>query len=246
MNQAKENSPYKDIRVRQAFQLLMDGKAQTIASYSSDRWGRYDGGFSEAPYEIPTAERDALLGFNLTWDQRVAKAQQLMKDAGYPDGFNYVVPCNNMAGVVLAMQAQTSIWDQNLKTKAKLEPMDQTNMYKARDAGNYDMYSQETLNSSGDPGGIVGFFTTGSTTNYAKYSNATFDKLAAQIMAEPNLTARVAAYQQFEKQILTDLPVLITGVYQRATYTISDKVMNYNPGPSAYTSGLTQEYVWFK
>lgn len=83
----QSKNPFKDIRVRQAMQLAID----TTAIQK-----RIMGGYS-MPDGLPIGQQvngwDSELGAPVQPD--LAKAKQLMVDAGYPDGFSVTLDCTN-------------------------------------------------------------------------------------------------------------------------------------------------------
>ncbi|GAF98490.1 unnamed protein product, partial [marine sediment metagenome] len=79
--------PLKDIRVRKAMALLIDQKQLRIAGSGDEAWGRTDFAFFYGDYGLSRTEIYQEMGWNKSWDERVAEAQNLMAEAGYADGF---------------------------------------------------------------------------------------------------------------------------------------------------------------
>jgi ABC-type transport system substrate-binding protein len=80
-------SPFHDKRVRQAISLAIDRDA--INQAECDGLGRVDGNWinDDVEYGLPWPK----------WEHNVAKAKQLMAEAGYPNGFNidWITPVPN-------------------------------------------------------------------------------------------------------------------------------------------------------
>jgi len=242
----KKDGPLKDVRVRQALTLLIESKTLCVAGYSSDRWMDYTKVFFEAPFSVTPAERDQLLGWDQTWDQRVAKAKQLLKDAGYADGFNGTLPYNGSNAVFSRiLQTQTSVWKQNLNVNITIQPQELVVLNQTRDSGNWDLIYLSPVSSTGDPSQTVAWVQTAGSLNYNGYSNATVDKNIELQAKDPNMVTRVQECQEIERQILKDLPFMVLGMFPKSGTGLAPYVQGYYPGPAAYTAGMQMQYMWF-
>ena len=116
----KGKNPLKDLRVRQAFAMAIDEPAIAArimrgqAHPSWEMWGLGVNGYSEALDKRPAVD--------------IAKAKQLLADAGYPNGFRLTLDCPNdryvndeaICTAVVSMLARIGMKiDLNAQTKSK-------------------------------------------------------------------------------------------------------------------------------
>jgi len=80
---------------------------------------------------------------------------------------------------------------------------------------------------------ITPLYATGGSSNDSKYSNTTVDNLIKQANAEPDKAKSISLYQQAEKQVLTDMPVVPLW-YQNGQAGWSSKVSNVKENAFSY------------
>ncbi|UWE12434.1 peptide ABC transporter substrate-binding protein [Actinacidiphila bryophytorum] len=80
---------------------------------------------------------------------------------------------------------------------------------------------------------ITPLYATGGSSNDSKYSNKTVDKLINQANAEPDTAKSISLYQQAEKQVLTDMPIVPLW-YQNGQAGWSSKVSNVKENAFSY------------
>jgi oligopeptide transport system substrate-binding protein len=80
---------------------------------------------------------------------------------------------------------------------------------------------------------ITPLYATGGSSNDSKYSNKTVDNLIKQANAEPDKAKSISLYQQAEKQVLTDMPVVPLW-YQNGQAGWSSKVSNVKENAFSY------------
>ena len=103
-----EDSPFTDIKVREAVSLALN-RAEAIELIRQGLGVKGGIIIPGTGWEIPESELLAYPGYTTTVDEGVAKAKQLLADAGYPDGFESTIWTRNHAGYVnptIAMQGQ--------------------------------------------------------------------------------------------------------------------------------------------
>ncbi|MFG1809286.1 ABC transporter substrate-binding protein [Streptomyces sp. NPDC049040] len=80
---------------------------------------------------------------------------------------------------------------------------------------------------------ITPLYATGGSSNDSKYTNKTVDNLIKQANAEPDKAKSISLYQQAEKQVLTDMPVVPLW-YQNGQAGWSSKVSNVKENAFSY------------
>ena len=199
----KGKNPFKDVRVRRAFNMAVDVKAiqQRVMRGQSHPTGLMYGpgvnGYTEAS--------------DVRYPYDPAGAKKLLAEAGYPDGFGVTLDCPNdryindeaicqavtamlaRAGVKVTLNAQT-----RLKYFAEISNPDyHTSFYMLGWTPNtYDALNT-LYNQAGTRSGTRGIFNDGG------YSNPTFDALLDRIAVETDHAKRDAEILQ-ASQILKD------------------------------------------
>jgi len=188
--------PFTDLRVRQAIAAVVDRDAVL---------GPAVFGFGTPTLEIFPPGYWAGLGTKPS-PPDVAKAKQLLSDAGYPDGFSTTILSwsqysflSNAAVVVQDQLKQIGITaDVNLEENAAY--------IKDYLDNNFDLTVTGT-SAYVDPNDIyLRNFGTGQPSNAVRYSNPAADDLIAKGVATTDETERKKIYQQLQQLLLDDVP----------------------------------------
>jgi peptide/nickel transport system substrate-binding protein len=197
----KGKNPFQDVRVRQAFSLAIDEKAiaQRVMRGNARptwlMWGPGVNGFNEAMNTRPAVD--------------LAKAKQLLADAGYPNGFQVKMDCPNdryvndeqICVAISAMMARVNVKvDVDARTKTKFftdvnYPNFNTSFYLLGwTPATYDAQNvfQSILHSRGQGIGL---------TNDGGFSNPRIDELTPLIAVELDPKKRQAMIDEGAKII---------------------------------------------
>lgn len=228
--------PFDDIRVRQAMNyaidkdLLIEGvgngygtKLYTNASPAMAFW--YNDLSEKEPYPY-----------------NPEKAKALLKEAGYPTGFETTikVPSNyqfhiDTAQVIADMLSKVGItlnielieWGQWLET--------------VYTGGNYET-TIVGLAGKLDPQDIFIRYTTGYAKNFYHYTNPTYDKLIADANTETDADKRAALYKEAQ-QLLADDAVAIYIMDPPLVYAATPNLKGYTPYPAPFFDASKLYYV---
>jgi len=226
-------APLKDIRVRQAMTLLVDWPLTRTAGSGAAQWAVYEDGLFTSPYGLTYEQIKKLLGWDMTWEQRVAKAQQLMKDAGYPDGFNLSMVTTSIANYQNMMTYTADVFRKNLKINSTITTYPSAQIMSMRMSKQWQLLCAAPVTSTGDPNELAPYFVKDGRTNWLGYYNDTVEKLFTQQAAAMDLNERIKITQQIETQLLTDLWVMPGSKHTNGAgtypYVIGYKVMHYGP-----------------
>jgi peptide/nickel transport system substrate-binding protein len=204
----KDKNPFKDLRVRQALYHAVD--IETMKNKLMSGQSFPTGGMTPSPkayFNDPKIE--ARLPFDL------AKAKQLMTDAGYPNGFEVQLDCPNNRYIQdeEICVALAGMWQKigvTVKVVAiprvtyfpKLEKFD-TSMYMLGWGGaitDADPTLTPVLRNLQPTGGVGSY-------NYGRSNNAKFDDLAAKSSVEADTAKRkeliLAALTEWKEQVHT-------------------------------------------
>jgi oligopeptide transport system substrate-binding protein len=208
--------PFADVRLRQAFAMAIDwrrlGQLEDPLA-STPATGMVPAGMPGAP------KGDFLPEFN------VAKAKQLLADAGYPNGQGLPTITfigggggSNDAQIVAMLKA-------NLGVTVQYETMD-FGAYQDRLATDPpDIWSLTWVADYPGPNDFLGVLLgTGSTANEGGWSNADFDAAVAQATSAADPAAQLAAYTKAEQIVQDQVPV-VPVAYGRSWSLVRDGLL---------------------
>jgi len=212
-------APYSDVRVRQAISLLVDRQAIVDAIYD---------GKAEITGPVPVAMKKYAIDVknNEFYKPDVERAKALLREAGYPNGFDMKITAGINRYTIDAAQLMVS---QLARGGIKVEiVIMETSQYVAawRDKNHQTMIGYNGGGS--DPDRSIGlFFKSDSSTNvWGPYKNARVDQLVDAGRLETNPEKRYAIYAEAQRIILTELPNLFL-VSPKAFYFARSNVTGY-------------------
>ena len=200
--------PLDDVRIRQALNLTYD--RDTIA-YKLLPYGEPPS-YSVVPPGVANYPQGVSLDFkDLPYQDRVKRAQDLMRQAGYgPDKHLRLEfstsPSDDARRVAAAAQqmwaaAYIDVEIRQLESKS----------YSANlSTGNYDVAAYAWLGDFNDARNFLFLFLSNNDLNYARYKNPAFDALIRQSDQEKDLTKRGTILAQAEALMLKDSPAIPT------------------------------------
>lgn len=200
----KTKNPFKDLRVRQAVAHAIDMDAIVRVVMR---------GHARPAGIIVTSETQ---GYAKDVDQRLpfnrARAQQLLRDAGYPNGFEVTFDCgNNTPAPEICAAVAGMLANVGIKVKPNVMPTGvlfpkvekhDTSMYlMSWGTGNTSdaLYSLQLLYKTKGERGDGDF-------NLGRYSNPKFDDLVSKIKVEPDMKKRDALIREALIIVNTELP----------------------------------------
>lgn len=162
--------PFSDVRVRQAVYAALDRDALALAGLGKGHATALAGGF--LPSSDPAAIKEPV------WKQDYDKAKQLLKDAGYENGFSFELitlsgwAWQNRTMQVLAEQLKP------LGIQASVKIVEPSVLLAAAAKGDFQGMGWSFSPTFSPDERIQQVFVTGAPANYGKFSNADFDKTA--------------------------------------------------------------------
>lgn len=219
-----KTKPQDDVRVRQAMSMAIDRKAiiEAVTLGLGIPTGPFPPG--ETRWQIP-ATAFPTLQFDL------AKAKQLMAEAGVPNGFktSIVVPSNNPVRIAAAQMIQTQ-WKQ-INIDVEIKPVEYATNLQLLRTKEFDLNSQIYWGRP-DPDGYTGErYLTTSPSNYTNLSDPTIDDLATKGLAAPTYEARKQIYDQLQRRIVEFVPWI--WLYSMPNpEAVKDYVKGYTPMPN--------------
>lgn len=222
-----KKAPYDNVKVRQAINYALDMEAIVDAVY---------GGVG-APSKGPLgpnvwASNQELQEYGFD----VEKAKELMKEAGYENGFKTTIWTNdNQQRMDIAEIVQNQLRAINIDAEVKV--VEWGAYLDGTAAGEHDMFILGWVTVTGDPDyGLYALFHSsqhGAAGNRTFYSNARVDELldAARITAVP--AEREAAYKEAQEIIRNEAPWIFTWTGENLTGTRAN-VKGFSQHPAGH------------
>ena len=200
-----QRKAFQDIRLRQAIALTFDRETMTTRIIRLGEPPAY----SFVPPGVANFAPGAHLWFRgMPYEQRLAKARQLMVAMGYgPDSH-------------LRITFDTGNTPDSKRTAATVQAMlrriyidvdivlSDTQIYYAKlNAGQFDLASASWIGDFNDASTFLDLLRTGAGNNYGKYSNPRFDALLDQANQTIDVKARSLLLRQAEQVMLDDVAI---------------------------------------
>lgn len=218
-----KNSPLRDVKIRKAINYGFDRRKMML--YIRNSIGiPAESGF--IPAAFPSFDSSAVKGYH--YDP--AKALQLLKEAGYPNGLGLpplkllTVPLYGDLASYIANELQQIGIKVNVEVIQKSLLLEQTAKSEAlffRGSWIADYPDAENFLS-------VFYGKNPAPPNYTRYNNPKFDKLYEQSLSEKNDSARYKIYQQADQLVMNDAPVVPLW-YDMVIWMVQPYVKNFVP-----------------
>lgn len=199
--------PFDDVNVRKAFSMAFDRQRYIDVLYRGlalPAEGIYPPGLPGFSYDLE----------GLPYDP--AQARELLRQSKYggPEGLPEIVYTNAGIGSYVGsnVAALAEMWEQNLGVTIKVENIDYNFYYEQVFSGNHgQIFDGGWCADYPDPENFADvLFHSGSSQNHGDYSNPELDTLLEAARIERDVTKRIEMYQQAERMIVDEAPVLFT------------------------------------
>jgi len=197
--------PFNDVRVRQAVSLLIDRKEiiDTIYDGNAEMTGPVPASLKKWTVDVTKNE---------FYTPNVDRARTLLRDAGYPNGFDMKIiagisqETTNEAQLIVSQLAKGGIRAEIIM----METSQYVAAWRAASASDSTLQTMIGYNGGGsDPDrGINLFFRSDSSTNVWGYKNARIDQLVVTGLQTTDFDKRYDIYKEAQDIILRELPNL--------------------------------------
>ena len=234
LNTNKE--PLNDVRVRQALSLSIDRDMLTSTVLQGTAFPAY----SITPPDTLGYYPPRLFGFN------PEKAQQLIAEAGYPDGENWpgieIIYNTSEAHRKIAVAIQ-QMWSSVLNIQVTLSNQEWKVYLDSVDQMEFDIARRGWIGDYVDPNNFLDLFISEGGNNSTGYANAVYDDLI--LKKSTKAADRESRYQIFyraETMLMQAMPII--PIY---TYTSKHLIHRSVKGlPSNLMDSLNLKYVWLE
>ena len=236
--------PFTDVRVRKALTLGIDrytgGKVLYQLTSLRDVGAHMRPG---TEWAIPQADLEKFPGFWRDADKSRAEAKRLLAEAGYPNGFKVVLKNRNIKlpyqdWAVYVIQE----W-RKIGIEAEHRPLETATWYAdGRDQGNFELMVYPAGAFIDDPDQLLYQYTTGSPSNWGRFSNPGIDDLYSRQARTLDPAERRKLVIELQK-IMLENAYHIPGLWWSRNVVHWAKMRNYIAQPSHFTNQKLQD-VW--
>jgi oligopeptide transport system substrate-binding protein len=218
-----KRKPFDDVRVRRALALSLDRETLVKKVTLAGEQPAYD----FTPPDIP--------GYvsRHTFQANLAEAKRLLAEAGYPDGRDFPkveLLYNTLEKHRTIAEALQQMWRKNLGIDLTLFNQEWKVYIDAQHTQNFLFQRAGWIADYVDPHVFFDIWETGGGNNDTNWGNPAYDRLLRSALDAKTTEARYEIYQQMEKILVDEMPVLPIFFY---TYTrlISPKVKGFFTTP---------------
>jgi oligopeptide transport system substrate-binding protein len=222
-NELVKNSPLSLQKIRQAINYGFNRKKMML--YLRNSIGiAAESGF--VPAGLPSFDSVAVQGYHYD----VAKAKQLLAEAGYPEGKNLpeikllTIPIYGDLGTYIANELQ------QVGIKVQVEVIQKSLLMEQTSKSQAPFFRGSWIADYPDAENYLSVFygKNPAPPNYTRYKNAAFDELYEKALSEKNDSLRYRLYQQMDRIIINDAPVVPLW-YDMAIHLVHNNIKNFYP-----------------
>jgi len=244
--------PFDNPKVRKAAMYALDRHAWVKRIYGTPyEGGGYPGyAFDPVLYQGDGLSVDEMLKYPGMDPSRrtadVAKAKQLLAEAGYPDGVE--LPGGVMTGQAgnyaqMAQVAASLLRDAGFQTEAQV--MEWGTFFAGLGEGQFQIARNAWAGVVPDPLGMLSltFGSWGATNNWTKWNNSEFDDLWISASRTTDVVKKIELVKQMQRTVLSEDTSVINLVMATSNAPRWSYVKNFYPGPTPYGEH-SYRHVW--
>jgi len=222
-NELVKNSPLRLQKIRQAINYGFNRRKMML--YLRNSIGiAAESGF--VPAGLPSFDSVAVKGYHYN----VAKAKQLLAEAGYPDGKN--LPEIKLLTIPIYGDLGTYIANELLQVgiKVQVEVIQKSLLMEQTSKSQAPFFRGSWIADYPDAENYLSVFygNNPAPPNYTRYKNAEFDLLYEKALSEKNDSLRYQLYQQMDRIVINDAPVVPLW-YDMAIHLVHPNIKNFYP-----------------
>jgi len=215
-----QRPPLDDVRVRRALALALD--RELIVKYVCK--AGEPAAYCLTPPNTAGYTAKAKIPF------APEQARKLLAEAGYPNGEGFPkmeILYNTSKGHMRIAEVVQQIWKDNLNIHIELVNMEWKTYLSEKKSQQYSVARASWIGDYNDPSTFLELFITGGGNNDSAWSNKPYDQLIKQASLEQDSEKRMALFQQAEKILLEEAP-LIPIYFYRNKSLVNLAVKNWN------------------
>lgn len=226
-------APFNDLRVRRAFAMSIDRK-KIVEKVTK---GGQLPAFAFTPPNIGGYIPQAHVPYDLE------AARKLLAQAGYPQGEKFpavAILYNTSEGHRKIAVAIQQMWKTALNVEVTLINQDWKVYLSSRKTKDFEIARAGWIGDYADPKTFLDMFVTGHGNNHTGWSDPRYDAIVTEANCMPDIQKRLALFQQAEKMIVDQAPVLPIYTYTNASLISSDvkgwypNILDHHPYKHVY------------
>ena len=213
--------PFTDKRVRRALALAIDRESLVKNVLRGGQAPAYVLSYPGTAGYVPRARLQG----------GVPEAKRLLADAGFPDGRGFPsveLLYNSSENNRILAEAMQQMWRENLGIDVRLVNQEWKVYRDALHTHNFALGRSGWIADYDDPNVFLEIWVTGNGNNDGVFSDAAYDRLAAQALAAKTQAERYECYQQMDAILVDECPMIPIYHYTRV-YALSPKVKGWYP-----------------
>jgi len=236
--------PFTDVRVRKALTLAIDRYTGGKVLYGLT--GLRDVGALTRPgteWAMAQSDLERFPGFARDAEKNRAEARRLLAEAGYPNGFKVVLKNRNVKLPYQDFAVYVIQEWRKIGVEAEHRPLETAAWYAdGRDQGNFEVVVTPIGAFIDDPDQLLAPYITGSSQNWARFSNPAIDDLYSRQARTLDPAERRRLVIELQKIVLENA-YHIPGLWWSRNVVHWAKVKNWVAPPSHFTNQKLQD-VW--
>ncbi len=218
-----KRKPFDDVRVRRALTLALDRETLVKKVTLAGEIPAYD-------FTPPD-----LAGYvsRYAFQSDLTEAKRLLAEAGYPDGKGFPkveLLYNTLEKHRTIAEALQQMWRKNLGIDLTLYNQEWKVYMDAQHTQNFQLQRAGWIADYVDPHSFFDMWETGGGNNDTNWGNPEYDRLLHTALDTKSTTARYEVYQQMEKILVEEMPVMPIFFYTRARL-VSSKLKGFVTTP---------------
>jgi len=207
----------KDLNVRKALSYAIDREYINQTVFADSRIPAY----SLVPFGVPdatpgsdfreTAGETPGGGITTDYAQNVTMAQQLLAEAGYPNGEGFPkleFAYNENTGHQAVAEAVAKNWEENLGIQVEFYVADWPTIQQYRKTSDCEIARQGWIGDYTDPATFFDLLTSTAGTNDGHYNNPEYDRLVNGARTETDPVKRMQMYHDAEEILMNDMGII--------------------------------------
>lgn len=203
-----EKEPFNNLKVRQAINYAIN-KEDIINSV-------YSGFATELGSNMSPAMGEYYLdGLQDKYKRDITKAKELLKEAGYPDGFKTKISVSSHNSMYSDVAQVTAENLKEIGIDVEIEVVEWgiwlDRIYRGRD------YEMTTIDLTGRPSAyeiLNDYISYNDSENFFRFNNAEFDTVMEDVLKEPDLDKQIKLYQRAQEILAEEVGAVYIADYQ--------------------------------
>jgi oligopeptide transport system substrate-binding protein len=220
-NPLVKSSPLRLQKIRQAINYGFDREKMMLYMRNSIGTAA-ESGF--VPAGLPSFNEKMVKGY----DFNVAKAKQLLTEAGYPEGKN--LPAMKLLTIPIYADLGTYIASElrQIGINIQVEAIQKSLLLEQTSKSQAPLFRGSWIADYPDAENYLSVFYSANPAppNYTRYKNADFDNLYNKAIAEKNDSIKYTLYQQMDRLIINDAPVIPLW-YDMVIHLVHNNISNF-------------------